>query len=87
MPRYYNVRIIKVPEHIIGGPFMVQVVYQDTLKVAALRTGIATRERAETVAYDYRRTYPAAPEVPYVETDIETAYGSMVRLSRSVRVF
>lgn len=28
-----------------------------------------------------------APSVPYIETDIETAYGSTVRLSRSVRVF
>ncbi len=35
-----------------------------------------------------RQKCPAALRaVPYVETDLETAYGSTVRLSRSVRVF
>lgn len=29
----------------------------------------------------------APPSVPYVEVDTETAYGSPVRLSRSIRVF
>lgn len=54
----YRTVIIPVPDHIIGGPFWVQTICNETGKVVSLRTGLASRERAECVAYDYRHGYP-----------------------------
>lgn len=54
----YVVNIIEVPDYIVGGPYMVQAVERGSMRVAALTKFVATRERAESVATEYRNFYP-----------------------------
>jgi hypothetical protein len=50
-----RVTIIRVPEHVLGGPYMLQI-FNECNKVVGTRSGIATLERAEMLATEYRHT-------------------------------
>ena len=63
-----TVRIVAVPEHIIGGPFAVQCVDGYGGKVVACTTGVRSMERAEIIAAQYRRTYEPCPVYAYMRT-------------------